>query len=95
MKWSHYEIRRAWEFESWYSNIKILGPVSIKASINKSISYSYKARVVITNTWQDNIVLGEREAIESLEEAQDYCEDVIAEIAQNIYAELGKSNVRR
>lgn len=85
MKWSHYNSERAWEFESWYSDIKVLGSVSIKASINKSMSYSYKARVVITNTWQDDIVLGEKGAIESLEEAQNYCEDVVAEIAQNIY----------
>lgn len=86
MKWSHINSERAWEFESWYSDIKVLGPVSIKASINKaSISYSYKARVVITNTWQDDIVLGEKGSIESLEEAKNYCEDIIAEIAQNIY----------
>ena len=84
MKWSHYKSRRAWESESWYSDIKMIGYASIKASINRSIN-SYKAKVVITNTWQDDIVIGEKGVIWSLEEAQNYCEDIVAEIAQNIY----------
>lgn len=49
MKWSHHESRRAWESESWHSDIKMFGHASIKASIHKRESL-YKAKIVITNT---------------------------------------------
>lgn len=87
MKWSHYESRRAWESESWYSSIQMNEHAYIKATIEKGLPYveRYKTHLVVTNTWTDDIQLAEDKIFNSLEEAQYHCDDVIEEIIRNIY----------